>query len=72
SIPANNFYFLWISGKFQRNFDTQINQLNYETGYRGGALSARQFLIGADAIQKGKIDINDLPSYFNNSVISFE
>lgn len=71
-IPANNFYFLWISGKFQRNFDTQINQLNYETGYRGGALSARQFLIGADAIQKGKIDINDLPSYFNNSVISFE
>ena len=44
---------------------------NYRTEVNGGGLNVRQLLWGADAVQKGELDVNEIPRYMNNTVIEF-
>ena len=69
NIPEDNFYYLWVSGKFLPSFSEQLMQTNYRTNVNGGGLEVKQLLLGADAVQKKKLDINSLPNYMDNKVI---
>lgn len=70
-IPGNNYYYLWVSGKFLPRFQEQLKMTNYRTEVNGGGLNVRQLLWGADAVQKGELDVNEIPRYMNNTVIEF-
>lgn len=69
-IPQNSFYYLWVSGKFLPSFEDQLKQTNYRSHVNGGGLEVEQLLLGADAIKKGLFDVNTLPNYMNNTVIT--
>ena len=68
-IPKDQFYYLWVSGKFLPSFDEQLEQTNYRTKINGGGLEVSQLLLGADAVLKGKLKVDSLPKYMNNEVI---
>ena len=68
-IPANSYYYLWVSGRFTGRFDEQLVYTSSQTNTRGGALEVEQLLWGADAVMKGKLNVSDLPKYMNNSII---
>ncbi|MBS3201955.1 hypothetical protein J0J80_10585 [Turicibacter bilis] len=69
NISKDNFYFMWISSKFIGQFHEQLESTSSRTKTKGGALNVEQLLLGADAIQKGKLDINQIPDYMNNKEI---
>lgn len=69
-IPENNYYYLWISGKFLKSFDEQLFQTNYRTGYNGGGLDVFQLLLGASAVVNKELNVIDFPNYMNNKVIT--
>lgn len=70
-IPKNSFYFLWISSKFIGNFQNQILYTSNATAVSGGALNVEQLLLGADAVQKGMLESEDIPNYLTNSEVIF-
>lgn len=69
NIPENKFYYLWVSGKFLPKFNEQLKQTHYRTGINGGGLEVSQLLLGADAVMKGALNVNILPTYMHNNVI---
>ncbi|NUG66644.1 restriction endonuclease [Lactobacillus mellis] len=69
NIPKDQFYYLWVSGKFLKNFDKQLKNTHYRTNINGGGLEVSQLLLGADAVMKGNLDVNTLPNYMKNNVI---
>lgn len=69
NIPKNSFYYLWVSGKFLPQFNRQLYQTHYRTHINGGGLEVSQLLLGAEAVKKGKLDVNTLPNYMKNKVI---
>lgn len=71
NIPENQFYFLWISSKFIKKFQEQIDYTASQTSVNGGALNVEQLLLGADAVSKSNLNANDLPHYMNNKEIDF-
>lgn len=71
SIPNNEFYFMWVSSKFVGRFQEQLDYTSSQTGTNGGALNVEQLLLGADAISKGKLDPNKLPTFINNKELHF-
>lgn len=70
-IPLDQFYFIWVSGKFVGRFQDQLDYTASQTNTRGGALNVEQLLLGADAVMKGHLDAHDLPKYINNNEIIF-
>lgn len=68
-IPKNQYYYLWVSGKFLPQFNDQLKQTHYRSRINGGGLDVFQLLLGADAVMKGKLDVNTLPGYMKNKVI---
>ena len=68
-IPKDQYYYLWVSGKFLPRFNTQLEKTHYRSQIDGGGIDVFQLLLGADAVIKGKLDVNTLPSYMNNTVI---
>lgn len=69
NISNDNFYFMWISSKFIGQFHEQLESTYNRTKTKGGALNVEQLLLGADAVQKGILDINHFPNYMNNTEI---
>lgn len=69
AIPEDQFYFMWVSGKFIGRFDEQVSYTASQTKTHGGGLNVEQLLLGADAVLKGKLDPNTLPNYMNNNEI---
>jgi len=69
NIPHKQYYYLWVSGKFLSSFREQLKQTHLRSGINGGGLEVTQLLLGADAILKGKLDVNTLPDYMDNTVI---
>ena len=72
SISQNNFYFLWVSSKFVGKFQEQLAYTANETQTKGGAINVEQILIGADLIMQKMLDINTIPSFFENQEIIFK
>ena len=70
-IPKDSYYYLWVSGKFLPTFTEQLKQTNHRSHVNGGGLEVQQLLLGADAVMKGNLDVNDLPKYMKNEVIRF-
>lgn len=70
-IPSDQYYYLWVSGKFLKSFDKQLKKTNYRTKINGGGLEVQQLLLGANAVQQHKLDVNTIPSYMKNEVITF-
>lgn len=70
-IPKDQYYYLWVSGKFLPNFSKQLKQTNYRAHINGGGLDVRQLLLGADAVKQKKLDVDTIPNYMNNEVITF-
>ncbi|AND78547.1 restriction endonuclease FokI C-terminal domain-containing protein [Streptococcus pantholopis] len=70
-IPKQSFYFMWVSSKFVGKFQEQLDYTANETKTNGAALNVEQLLWGADLVAKGKLDISQLPSYFQNKEIEF-
>lgn len=68
-IPQDQFYFIWVSGKFVGRFQEQLDYTANQTNTKGGALNVDQLLLGADAVMKGLLDPHDLPKYINNNEI---
>lgn len=64
-------FFLWVSGKFVKNFKEQLEETHYVTKVNGGALNVYQLLLGAHCVLIGKLEPSDLPKYFNNDEIIF-
>lgn len=71
AIPVNNFYFLWISGRFVGQYQTHLDYTSNETGVSGGVLNVEQMLIGADKVMKGEINTYDISNYLNNQEVFF-
>ncbi|MFL2139002.1 restriction endonuclease FokI C-terminal domain-containing protein [Desemzia sp. FAM 23991] len=71
NIPNNQYYFIWISGRFINRFDEQLEYTASQTKVNGGSLNVEQLLLGADAVHKGVIDKNDIPKFINNKEIIF-
>ena len=46
-----------------------MKQTHYRTGINGGGLEVSQLLLGADAVMKGALNVNILPTYMHNNVI---
>lgn len=70
-IPQDKFYFMWVSSKFIGKFQEQLDYTAHETNTKGAALNVEQLLFGADLISKGKLNMDVLPSYFQNTEIEF-
>ena len=68
-IPEDQYYYLWVSGKFLPRFNTQLEKTHYRSQINGGGIDVFQLLLGADAVIKGTLDVNTLPNYMNNTVI---
>lgn len=71
SISNESFYFMWVSSYFIGQFDQQLLDTSYDTGYKGCALNVEQLLLGADAVQTGNLDITTIPNYMKNKEIIF-
>lgn len=69
NIPAQSFYFLWVSSKFIGKFDDQIISTYNRTKTFGGALNVEQLLIGAYKVKQGDISVSQIPSFFTNQEI---
>ncbi|WP_088810680.1 MULTISPECIES: restriction endonuclease FokI C-terminal domain-containing protein [unclassified Listeria] len=69
AIPANSYYFMWVSSNFTGNFQEQLNSTSNRTGVKGAALNVEQLLLGAANAQQGILDISTFPSYMNNKEI---
>lgn len=69
SIPKNQFYFMWISSRFIGRFQEQLESTYNRTSTKGGALNVDQLLLGADAVMKGELSINNIPRYIKNKEI---
>lgn len=70
-IPANAYYFLWISSKFIGKFNEQLTETSSRTGRNGAAIDVYQLLRGADLVQQSKFNVHDLPSLMQNKEIHF-
>lgn len=70
-IPSDQYYYLWVSGKFKKTFKEQLYQTHLRTNVNGGGLEVYQLLLGADAVQKKNLDVNEIPKYMKNEVIEF-
>lgn len=70
-IPHNQYYFIWVSGKFVGNFAGPIAYISHETGSTGGVLAVKEMLIGGDLIQRGELSVDEIPSRINNREIIF-
>lgn len=71
NIPQDQIYFMWISSTFVGRFQEQLDYTSSQTNTNGGALNVEQLLLGADAVLKGTLDANTLPSYMKNQEIRF-
>ncbi|EDK13303.1 hypothetical protein CGSHiR3021_01032 [Haemophilus influenzae 22.4-21] len=71
SIPANNFYFLWVSSVFVNKFHEQLSYTAQETQTVGAALSVEQLLLGADSVLKGNLTTKKFIDSFKNQEIVF-
>jgi len=70
-IPSNNFYFMWVSSFFVGEFEDQLTETSYATGTDGCALNVQQLILGADAVQRGDLNVANIPDYINNQEIYF-
>lgn len=71
NIPANSFYFLWVSSKFVGRFSEQLQDTSRRTNTSGAGIDVENLLIGAHLAQKNILHIDELPKYFNNSTIEW-
>ncbi|WP_461213054.1 restriction endonuclease FokI C-terminal domain-containing protein [Lacticaseibacillus sp. GG6-2] len=70
-IPADRYYFLWVSSHFNGEFAKQLDYTAKRSHARGGALAVKQLLIGADQVLKGQLDVDTLPTFMTNQEIHF-
>lgn len=71
NIPADQFYYLWISSEFTGKFSEQLEYTSTQTNVLGGALNVEQLLYGAAKVKDGSLDVNTLPSYMRSEEIFF-
>ncbi len=72
NIQPDQFYFLWISGKFTGQFHEQLTSTYNRTSSKGATLNVEQLLIGAHKVQTGDLSLEEIPSYMTNEEISWE
>lgn len=70
SFPSETkqFYFLFVSSKFDSNANNSLDKIYNRTGIYGGALNVEQLLMGADYIARSQNSIN-LSDYLKNTDI---
>lgn len=66
-----DYKFLFVSGYFKGNFESQLERISMNTGIQGGALSIEHLLLGAEYIKRGIINLNDFRNNFVNKEILF-
>jgi len=67
----SDYKFLFVSGYFKGNFESQLERISMNTGINGGALSIENLLLGAEYIKRGIISLNDFKDSFLNKEILF-
>ena len=72
SIPVSAYHFLWVSSEFKETFTAQLQSASARTKSTGGALDVEQLLLGADLIQKGKLNLSEVESALCNEVIAWD
>lgn len=66
-----DYRFLFVSGYFKGNFQSQLERISINTGVQGGALSVEHLLLGAEYIKRGVLNLNDFKNSFANKEIQF-
>ena len=67
----DDFKFLFVSGFFKGNFESQLQRISTSTGRVGGAISVEHLLLGAEYVKRGVVSHNDFYDKFNNTEIEF-
>lgn len=67
----NDFKFLFVSGYFKGNFESQLQRISTSTGRSGGAISVEHLLLGAEYVKRGIVTHYDIAKKFNNCEIEF-
>ncbi len=66
------YYFLFVSGHFIGNFQTQLERISLNTGVKGAAVGISQLLLLADAVRGGAKDLEQLETQmFQNKEFLF-
>ncbi len=68
-IPSDAHHFLWVSSNFKDSFSPQLLSTSHRTKCTGGALDVEQLLIGADLVQKHKLELSDVEAALQNQII---
>lgn len=74
SFPTNvdEFYFLFISGRFIGEYDDKLKKIYKQTNIHGGVLNVVNLIWGAELIKSGRLTLEELSSKFlENSEIKF-
>lgn len=72
NIDSSNIYYLWVSSYYNNGFISQLKQTFYRTKMKGGAIEIEELLLGAEAVQNGNLNVNDIPNYFENNIIKWD
>ncbi len=67
----HEFKFLFVSGFFKGNFESQLERISMNTGIKGAALSVENLLLGAEDILRKIITLRDFKNSFQNKEIQF-
>lgn len=68
----NEFYFLFVSGKFIGEYDNKLKKIYKQTNTYGGALNVINLILGAERIKSGNLTLEEIPDRFlENSEITF-
>lgn len=69
----NEFYFLFISGKFIGEYDEKLKKIYRQTGNHGGVLNVVNLIIGAELIKSGKLKLEVLANkLLENKEVKFK
>lgn len=67
----NDFKFLFVSGFFKGNFESQLQRISNSTGVKGSAISVEHLLLGAEYVKRGVLTHQDISAKFNNDEMQF-
>lgn len=65
----DEYYFMWISSFFTGRFGDQIISTMRRTSTHGACMNVEQLLLGADLINKKKLQLFQLKKFFNNKEV---
>lgn len=68
---VKDFKFLFVSGFFKGNFESQLQRISTSTGRNGAAISVEHLLLGAEYVKRGIVSHYDISKKFNNCEIEF-